>query len=71
MLLNEEKEKMIVELMNDIVKENKSMPENELESFLKYCRNELIYDKSYNDQILMVSLFYYFLKKKQGWKLEK
>lgn len=41
---------MILELMNDLVKKSDTnLPENEMEKFLKYCREELIYDKSYND----------------------
>lgn len=50
LLLNQEKDKMILELMNDLVKKSDgNLPENEMEKFLKYCREELIYDKSYND----------------------
>ena len=69
MLVNEEKDKLIYQLMNELIQDKGSIPEDEIEAFLRYCREELIYDQSYKDQILMVSLFYYFLKKKQGWKL--
>lgn len=56
--------------MSEMIQENQSIPEDEIEEFLRFCREELLNNANYKDQIMTVSLFYYFLKKKQGWKLE-
>jgi hypothetical protein len=66
-VFDNEKEKMSTEVLERI--KHKALDpsltgDNLIDEFYKFCEEELPYDKNYKDSVMLVSLFYYFLEKK-------
>lgn len=62
--MNKEKDKLIDDIMFQMDKEELKFPYNTLDEFKEFCRVYLPTDDEYKESVLLISLFYYYMKKK-------
>ena len=64
-VFNQEKDKLSDQIYRKLQKpESVGKEENMMDEFYEFCKNKLPNDDMYKESVLFVSLFYYFLEKK-------